>query len=186
MSRGQTPTQSPGSDVSPRSQPAPKGSDYFVYRPKQTGLGPAGHPSNARSETPLSQTEFIYGAPAIQQYRTGHNATDVKGKGREAEIPANASATTTDSASSNGSSEHSSSRKASVSSIAFLAPRNTLPQGNKRPHGAGRIRGASPPHRRLVYGFLVVFSPFPSCARRCRHVSIKRWEDCPSGQARMF
>lgn len=151
MSRDHTPVQSPESDISPRSQPTPKGVDYFAHRPKRTSpeSEPAVGASDVRAETSPSQLESQPENTGSQQDKPGGNAVDVKGKGKEIEIPADASATTVgDSASSNGSSEPS-SRKASVSSITWLAPRNpTLPQGNKRPHGAGRIRGASPPHRR--------------------------------------
>lgn len=151
MSRGQTPVQSPGSDVSPRSQPTPKGADYFAHRPKQANLEPIADTSEQRAETSSStpQAESGYEAAATQQDGTVDVVRSLKGKGKEIEIPADASATTVgDSTSYNDSSEPS-SRKASVSSITFLAPRNpSLPQGNKRPHGAVRIRGASPPHRR--------------------------------------
>ncbi|KAK7753456.1 hypothetical protein SLS62_004531 [Diatrype stigma] len=152
MSRDHTPVQSPESDISPRSQPTPKGVDYFAHRPKRTSpeSEPAVDAPKVRAETSPSQAEAQPDVPANQQDKSGGNTIDVKGKGKEIEIPADASATTVgDSASSRGSSEPS-SRKASVSSITWLAPRNpTLPQGNKRPHGAGRIRGASPPHRRF-------------------------------------
>lgn len=171
MSRGPTPVQSPESDVSPKSQPTPKGADYFAHRPKKTSLEsePTGEASDVHTETNPPQTQPGFESAATQQVRTGGNAIDVKGKGKEIEIPADASATTVgDSTSSNGSSEPP-SRKASVSSITFLAPRNpSLPQGNKRPHGAVRIRGASPPHRRLVNVFLVIISP-------SSFISLEQW-----------
>lgn len=152
MSRGHTPVQSPESDVSPKSQPTPKGADYFAHRPKQTSSEskPTSETPDARTETNPPQTEPESESVVTQKDETSGKVVDVKGKGKEVEIPADASATTVgDSASSNGSSEPP-SRKASVSSITWLAPRNPqLPQGNKRPHGAVRIRGASPPHRRF-------------------------------------
>lgn len=149
MSRGPTPTYSPGSDVSPRGQPTPKGVDYFAQRPKRTSPQPTSNPSDLRTEIAVARTRPGNGREAIEGEAPANSAADVKGKGKEVEIPANASATTAGDSNSSNTSSEPPSRKASVSSISFLAPRNpSLPQGNKRPHGAGRIRGASPPHRR--------------------------------------
>ena len=194
MSRGPTPTETPGSDVSPRTQPAPKGVDYFAHRPKRTSPQPTGNPSGLGTEAITARTTLSDGRAGTEGEAPVDSATDVKGKQKEVEIPADASATTAgDSASSNTSSEPP-SRKASVSSISFLAPRNpSLPQGNKRPHGAGRIRGASPPHRRSVEkqtNFCVMLilssslltlppnSNFPAVAT----CFWKRKRICPSGQ----
>ncbi|RYP43960.1 hypothetical protein DL768_009530 [Monosporascus sp. mg162] len=150
MSQDSTPVRSPDSGVSPKSQPTAKGVDYFAHRPKKASPGTTGDSSTARINSSSPRSEGQEEATATQQEETNKNAPHVKGKRKEVEIPADASATTAgDSASSNNSSGPS-SRKASVSSITFLAPRNpSLPQGNKKPHGAGRIRGASPPHRRF-------------------------------------
>lgn len=188
MSRGHTPVQSPESDVSPKSQPTPKGADYFAHRPKQTSSEskPTSETPDARTETNPPQTEPESESIVTQKDETSGKVVDVKGKGKEVEIPADASATTVgDSASSNGSSEPP-SRKASVSSITWLAPRNPqLPQGNKRPHGAVRIRGASPPHRRLVMEFSVIFSPPFHTTIACKPSWVLSGEvrDRPSGQA---
>ncbi|RYP31805.1 hypothetical protein DL767_005536 [Monosporascus sp. MG133] len=150
MSQDSTPVRSPDSGVSPKSQPTTKGVDYFAHRPKKPSPGTTGDSSTARTYSSSPRNGSQEEATATQREETNENAPHVKGKRKEVEIPADASATTAgDSASSNNSSGPS-SRKASVSSITFLAPRNpSLPQGNKRPHGAGRIRGASPPHRRF-------------------------------------
>ncbi|RYO92241.1 hypothetical protein DL764_008153 [Monosporascus ibericus] len=150
MSQDSTPIRSPDSGVSPKSQPTAKGVDYFAHRPKKTSPGTTDDSSAARTDSSSPRSPGQEEATATQQEDTNENAPLVKGKRKEVEIPADASATAAgDSASSNNSSGPS-SRKTSVSSITFLAPRNpSLPQGNKRPHGAGRIRGASPPHRRF-------------------------------------
>ncbi|RYP04497.1 hypothetical protein DL765_010171 [Monosporascus sp. GIB2] len=154
MSQDSTPIRSPDNGVSPKSQPTVKGVDYFAHRPRKTSPGTTGNSSTAGTDSSSPRSEGQEEkATATQPEETNENALHAKGRRKEVEIPADASATTAgDSASSNNSSGPS-SRKASVSSITFLAPRNpSLPQGNKRPHGAGRIRGASPPHRRRYVG----------------------------------
>ncbi|RYP66458.1 hypothetical protein DL771_007787 [Monosporascus sp. 5C6A] len=150
MSQDSTPVRSPDSGVSPKSQPTVKGVDYFAHRPRKTNPGTTGDSSTARTDSSSLRSEGQEEATATNPEETNENAPHVKGKRKEVEVPADVGVTTTgDSASSNNSSGPS-SRKASVSSITFLAPSNpSLPQGNKRPHGAGRIRGASPPHRRF-------------------------------------
>ncbi|RYP69376.1 hypothetical protein DL770_008259 [Monosporascus sp. CRB-9-2] len=148
MSQDSTPVRSPNSGVSPKSQPTAKGIDYFAHRPKRTSPGTTGDSSTARTDSSSPRNSSQEEVTATQQAETNENAPHVKGKRKEVEIPADASATTAGDSESSNNSSGPSSRKASVSSITFLAPRNpSLPQGNKRPHGAGRIRGASPPHR---------------------------------------
>ncbi|RYP57556.1 hypothetical protein DL769_009407 [Monosporascus sp. CRB-8-3] len=150
MSQDSTPVRSPDSGVSPKSQSTVNDVDYFAHRPRKTSPGTTGDSSTARTDSNSPRSEGQEEATATQPEETNENAPHVKGKRKEVEIPADASATTAGDSASSKDSSGPSSRKASVSSITFLAPRNpSLPQGNKRPHGAGRIRGASPPHRRF-------------------------------------
>ncbi|KAI5928434.1 hypothetical protein F4810DRAFT_705376 [Camillea tinctor] len=128
-----TPVKTPGSDVSPGSQPTPKKFDYFSLERRKT----------ART----SSAKGSPGGVAATEARVTNDAKD-KSKLKETENTGDASATTPgETGSSSGSSEPP-SRKDSISSVTFRAPRNpSLPQGLKKPHGGSRIRDASPPHR---------------------------------------
>ncbi|KAI1640164.1 hypothetical protein F4809DRAFT_518641 [Biscogniauxia mediterranea] len=141
MSGGKgTPERTPGSDVSPGSQPTPKKFDYFSLERRKT----------ARASSAKTSPSGVAATEA--QVTTCNDAKD-KSKLKETENTGDASATTPgETGSSSGSSEPRSeppSRKDSISSVTFRAPRNpSLPQGLKKPHGGSRIREASPPHRR--------------------------------------
>lgn len=132
------PAGSSGEDVSPKSQPPPnKKTDYFTLEKKSSPIPGADSPQDSAKSTPR--------ASSAQQLRF-----DLKGKEKEIVVDntGDASATTPGETASSLGSSGPSSRKGSISSISF-APRNpSLPQGQKKPYAAGRIRAASPPHRR--------------------------------------
>ncbi|KAI0476951.1 hypothetical protein F4859DRAFT_68895 [Xylaria cf. heliscus] len=134
-----TPKQvaSPGSDVSPRSQPTAK-SDYFSLTRKQKSVAAADDKAKRTICVPHAQTK--------------HPATfDAGSQGKETDNTGDASATTPGETASSSGSSAPNSRKGSLGNVTFRPPQNPLlPQGNKKPHGGSRIRHASPPHRRLL------------------------------------
>ncbi|KAI2613297.1 hypothetical protein GGR54DRAFT_643093 [Hypoxylon sp. NC1633] len=134
-----TPVRSPGSDVSPKSQPFSKKSDYFTLEKKSSLTTGADSPQGSAKSTPRAGPAERVGV-----------VVDVKGKGRETmENTGDASATTPGETASSTGSSGPPSRKGSISSVTFAPLRNPkLPQGLKKPHAGSRIRAASPPHRR--------------------------------------
>lgn len=128
-----TPVASPDSDVSPRSQPTPKG-DYFSLTKRQEPVA-------------IDHAKRVVCAPHVQ---TKHLVTfSVGNHGKEADNTGDASATTPGETASSSGSSAPNSRKGSLGNVTFRAPKNpSLPQGLKKPHGGSRIRDASPPHRR--------------------------------------
>lgn len=130
-----TPVQSPGSDVSPRTQPASKGADYFNPMKKLHGSSSSGSESKAAGQTEA-------GAPV--------HMVDAKCKDKEIDNISEASATSPGETMPSPGNSEPPSRKASVSSVTFRRPKNpSLPQGEKKGlHDGRRIRAASPPHRK--------------------------------------
>ncbi|KAI0851650.1 hypothetical protein F5Y00DRAFT_259138 [Daldinia vernicosa] len=145
-----TPVRSPESDVSPRSQPSSKKTDYFSLDKRTSPLSRSSSARDSAKSTP--RTSLVQPA-----------ATESKGKGKEtAESTGDASATTPGETASSTGSSGPPSRKASISSISFAPPRHpSLPQGLKKPHAGNRIRAASPPHH-------VYFAPFTSRFFECK------------------
>ncbi|OTA89573.1 hypothetical protein M434DRAFT_34254 [Hypoxylon sp. CO27-5] len=132
-----TAARSPDDNVSPKSQPTPKKTDYFTIEKKPSPVPSADSSQSSGKSTPRAQS--------AQQ-----SATDLKSKGKEiVESTGDASATTPGETASSTGSSGPPSRKGSISSVTFAPPRNpSLPQGLKKPHAGNRIRAASPPHRR--------------------------------------
>lgn len=131
------PVRSPEDDVSPKTLPTHKKTDYFALDKKGSPVSSTSPQDSAKS-TPR--------AGIAQQAEI-----DVKGKGKEKETVENtgdASATTPGETASSTGSSGPPSRKGSISSVSWAPHNPSLPQGRKKPHAAGRIRAASPPHRR--------------------------------------
>ncbi|KAI1144348.1 hypothetical protein F5Y05DRAFT_24593 [Hypoxylon sp. FL0543] len=131
-----TVARSPDDNVSPRSQPSSKKTDYFTIEKKPSSVPSADSSQSSGKTTPRAQA-------------SRQSATDVKGKGKEVvESTGDASATTPGETASSTGSSGPPSRKGSISSVTFAPPRHpSLPQGLKKPHAGSRIRAASPPHR---------------------------------------
>ncbi|KAH8653505.1 hypothetical protein BX600DRAFT_81349 [Xylariales sp. PMI_506] len=132
-------SRSPGSDVSPGSQPTRK-HDYFTNTSLTKGKSSqGGAPSSAITEGGA--------APAIAATVDGVDRIADK----DSDCDSNATATTPgDVAPSPDSNSDAPSRKTSISSVSFRPPRNqNLPQGIKKPHSQRRVRDSSPPHSRF-------------------------------------
>ncbi|KAI1428543.1 hypothetical protein F5Y12DRAFT_711178 [Xylaria sp. FL1777] len=131
-----TPVVSPESDVSPKSQPTPKG-DYFSLARKQKPVAV----NDTNRSTCVSHTETKH----LVTFNVGNHA-------KETENTGDASATTPGETASSSGSSAPNSRKGSLGNVTFRAPHNpSLPQGLKKPHGGNRIREASPPHRSYAW-----------------------------------
>ncbi|KAI8963525.1 hypothetical protein F5Y11DRAFT_142249 [Daldinia sp. FL1419] len=130
--------KSPESDISPKSQPSSKKTDYFSLDKRTSPLSGSSSTQNSARSTPR---------PSLLQ----RAATEPKIRVKEtAESTGDASATTPGETASSTGSSGPPSRKASISSITFAPPRHpSLPQGLKKPHAGNRIRAASPPHRSM-------------------------------------
>ncbi|TGJ85629.1 hypothetical protein E0Z10_g3164 [Xylaria hypoxylon] len=129
------PVASPESDVSPKSQPTPKGDYFSLAKKKQEPV--TVDVANRATHAPHIEAKHLV------TFRVGTH-------GREIDNTGDASATTPGETASSSGSSAPNSRKGSLGNVTFRAPHNpSLPQGLKKPHGGSRIRDASPPHRRF-------------------------------------
>lgn len=138
------PVRSPEGAQPPRSKPAQQHHGYFDLGRKRRVLSNGhahAHSRAAPDASPASDDTLANGTPASvespdhrSREKDGHNDHDESVASEILTVSTPDSVPLT--------------RETSMSSVTFRAPRITLPQGTKKPHGGRRIRDASPPHRR--------------------------------------